>query len=166
MAKFIFNLASVLKQRLAVERTRQAVVAGLEAKRVELEDQLRGCQRTIESSRQSWRDLLGASAGPDGSVAAADVRGAGMQAAASLAGEATARKTVIQLAGLHTHLTRARAELAQAMKDRRAIELLRDRRFEEWKLEQRRIETNQMDEIAQRMSQRAHESAQHREEAA
>lgn len=166
MAKFIFNLASVLKQRLAVERTRQAVVAGLEAKRVELEEQLRGCQRAIEASRQSWRDLLGASAGPDGSVAAADVRGAGMQAAASLAGEATARKTVIQLAGLHTHLTRARAELAQAMKDRRAIELLRDRRFEEWKLEQRRIETNQMDEIAQRMSQRAQESAQNREEAA
>ena len=166
MAKFVFSLASVLKQRLAVERTRQAALAALEAKRVELEDSIRACQRTIEQARESWRDMLGASAGPDGSVAAADMRGAGLQAAASLAGEAAARKAVIQLAGLHTHLTRARAELAQAMKDRRAIELLRDRKFEEWKLEQRRLETNAMDEIAQRMSgqSRLNDSAQ--EEAA
>ena len=73
------QLAPVLKQRLAAERQRQAAVAVLESRRVELEDQLRAFQRGLEEAREAWREMLSA-----GSVGAADIRGAGMQAVASL----------------------------------------------------------------------------------
>lgn len=150
MAKFIFRLASVLKQRLAIERTKQAAVASLESRRVALEQTLRDMQRTIDGARDEWRHML--HAGASGSVSAADVRGAGMQAAASFSSQTAAHRIVIQLAGVLTHLKKARAELVEAMKARRAIELLREKQFEEWKLEQRRLDTNAMDEIAARIS--------------
>jgi hypothetical protein len=150
MAKFVFRLASVLKQRLAIERTKQAAVAALESRRVALEQSLRDMQRTIDDARAQWREML--HAGASGAVSAADIRGAGMQAAASFSSQAAGHRIVIQLAGVHTHLKKARAELVEAMKARRAIELLREKQLEEWKLEQRRLDTNAMDEIASRIS--------------
>jgi flagellar export protein FliJ len=146
MAKFVFKLAPVLKQRLAAERQRQAAVAVLESRRVELEDQLRAFQRGLEEAREAWREMLSG-----GSVGAADIRGAGMQAVASLAGQARAQRVVVQLAGVHANLAKARAELAQAMKARRAIELLREKQYEEWRADERRRDAAAMDEIAARM---------------
>lgn len=147
MATFVFKLAPVLKQRLAAERQRQAAVATLETRRVELEDQLRAFQRGLEEAREAWREMLSG-----GSVGAADIRGAGMQAVASLAGQARAQRVVVQLAGVHANLAKARAELAQAMKARRAIEILREKQYEEWRAEERRRDAAAMDEIAARMA--------------
>ena len=149
MAKFVFKLAPVLKQRLAAERQRQAAVAVLESKRVELEDQLRAFQRGLEEAREAWREMLSGG----GTVGSADIRGAGMQAVSTLAGQARAQRVVVQLAGVHANLAKARAELAQAMKARRAIELLREKQYEEWRAEERRKDAAAMDEIAARMAQ-------------
>jgi flagellar biosynthesis chaperone FliJ len=173
MAKFVFKLNAVIKQRQAVEKLRQAAVAKLEAQRAELEDRLRGCQRTIDATLGQWRDMLfsaspGApdSANEPSSLQRVDVRGAGMQASASLAAEATARGIVIQLSGVHSHLARARASLALAMRERRAIEMLRDRQYEEWLLDQRRRETAATDEIAARLAFAQQDPSQSSENAA
>jgi len=46
----------------------------------------------------------------------------------------------------------ARQVLAEAAKKRKAIEKLRERRWEEWLAEQARNETAELDEVAQQMA--------------
>ena len=60
----------------------------------------------------------------------------------------TAQRTVLELAGLLRRLESARAELLEAAKRRKAVELLKDRRFEEWRSDQNRRELAAVDELA------------------
>ncbi len=71
-----------------------------------------------------------------------------MQAAAAFSLDTRARQEVFRLAGLHKRLEAARAELLRAATARKAVELLRDRRWEAWKHEQSRLESAQADELA------------------
>jgi len=139
MARFVFSLQAVLDQRRAVERERQVEVGTLEGKRRALEEAIRGAQREIGAARERRRRGL---------VEALDMRAARAHAAEEGTWERRAQALAIELAGLLKRLEGARGRLAEAVRDRRAIERLRERRYEEWRRERERLERNELDELA------------------
>ena len=139
MAKFQFKLDVLLEARKRNEDHCRCDVASLERKRQGLEDSLRLRQEHIGASRRSVRDRL------VGRIESSAVR---MQANASLALMRDAQRTVLELAGLHRRLQEARRILTDASVKRRAIELLRDRRFQEWRRHHVRREQAAQDELA------------------
>lgn len=160
MAGFVFELEAVLDQRLMVEQQKRLVVAALERERLSIEGVIRGCQRAITRERDDLRarlrtaqrdgrgetlrsDLGAAAAGGDG----LDMRSVRLQAAASLQFVAKAQRAVLQLAGVCKRLDAARLELLGAATRRKAVELLRERRREEWRTEQARREDAALDEL-------------------
>ena len=139
MAKFRFELQAVLNARLRAEELQQRRVAELEASRRKLEDRLRARQARIGESRAQLRGRL------MGAIDPSMLRG---QANASLAGMRDAQRVVLELAGIHRRLQSVMAELRAASRDRRAVEILKERRFEDWRREQDRREQAELDEIA------------------
>ena len=57
MAKFIFQLEAVLKQRVAIERTKQLAMAGVEQERLAAENDLLECRQAIDRERHLLADL-------------------------------------------------------------------------------------------------------------
>jgi flagellar FliJ protein len=139
MAKFRFELQAVLNARLRAEELQQRRVAELEASRRKLEDGLRARQARIGESRAQLRGRL------MGAIDPSMLRG---QANASLAGMRDAQRVVLELAGIHRRLQSVMVELRAASRDRRAVEILKERRFEDWRREQDRREQAELDEIA------------------
>jgi flagellar FliJ protein len=150
MRRFVFKLQPVLDQRLREEERRQRAVAEIERKRFELEGRIRKYQIAIIAAKQDLRDQLraeraaGAAGSGGGGVALHAVK---MQANASLHLVAKAQQAVFELAGVHKHLDAARVELLQATTARKAVELLKDRRYQQWKLERARKEAADADEL-------------------
>lgn len=141
MARFVFELESVLTQRRNVEKARQRDVGELEGVRVNLENQLRELQRAIETERRDLSARL--SPGQAGSPLAYRA-----QANASLHLTMLAQRKAIELAGALKRLEGARAKLRDATTARKAIERLKERRLEAWRDEQKRIENGAMDELS------------------
>lgn len=138
MPRFRFKLQAVLDHREMLEQQKQKAVAELEMSRVRLEGVIRGCQEGIVAERSDMRQRL----------TAGDVHGARRQSAAATRLKAAADRAVLELAGVHRRLERARAELIAATKARKAVELLKERRFEAWRYEQQRQELAANDELA------------------
>lgn len=155
MARFVFELEAVLKQRLVVERTRQRALAAIERERVVLEDSLRACQGQIRTEKDELRAALCAS----GEGQPVDLRGVRMQAGASLTLAARARQIVLKIAGTMRRVEAARALLLEATTRRKAVETLRERRLAAWNEVQRRREDAAIDEIAVMRGARAEEVA-------
>jgi flagellar FliJ protein len=131
-------LQAVLDQRHRVEQQKQRGVAELETLRRAAEARLRGLQGAIDQEKEDQRAKL----------RAGDVLAARGQAAAIVRLAATAQRVVLELAGIHARLEGARADLLEATKRRKAVELLRERRLAEWRREQDRLEMAAADELA------------------
>jgi flagellar export protein FliJ len=142
MAKFVFQLEAVLTQRRAFERERQRALAVVERERVRLEGELSAVQARIDAERGELR--TGLAGGGSGTV---DVRGVRYQAQHSLGLFARARQLVLQISGVHAQLEARRRELLEAATARKAVELLREKRLEEWKQERARRETAMLDDM-------------------
>lgn len=145
MAKFRFALQAVLNQRARAEQERLVAVAELERQRIEIEGQLRELQGRIEYERSELQGGLGAGFGGQGAMV--NVGAIRMQAAASLHAVADAQKLVFRLAGVHQRTKLARARLAEATAARKAMELLKERRYQEWLSEANRREDRLLDDI-------------------
>jgi flagellar export protein FliJ len=139
MAKFVFRLDPLLKARRRAEEDAQRAVAQLQRQRMALEDTLRRYQQRITHGKEALRGALA------GSI---DMRALRLEAGASLHLIRKAQQVVLQLAGLGKRQESARATLIEARKRRRALELLRERRFEQWKTRLAKAETAQLDELA------------------
>lgn len=148
MAKFHFQLEAVLEQRRGVERTRQVAVAELERQRMDAEDRIRAFQRQIVVEKEDLRDALSPPAGGPHAAGGVDLRHVRLQAGASLHLVAKAQHAVVQLAGLFKRLEAARLELVRATTRRKAVEVLKERRYEQWREEQRRRENAALDELS------------------
>lgn len=146
---FRFNLQAVLEQRERVEEAKRRVVVELERERLAIEERIRGYQRAITSARQDMRRELGAER-TDGEQSGANVSLSyvRMQAGASLNLVAKAQQAVLELAGLGRRLDAARVELLEAATRRKAVELLREKRLQEWKRAQRAKEDAELDEMS------------------
>lgn len=155
MARFVFEHEALLEQRRRAERERQVVVAQLERERMELEGVLRGAQRSLASCKTDLRDALHGRGGG----ARVDIGAVRMQASASFGLTARAQGVAIRLAGSMRRLEAARRELMAASAARRAVELLRERRLEQWRREQARREAAELDEIATTRAARDAEAA-------
>ncbi|MCE7972940.1 MAG: flagellar export protein FliJ [Leptolyngbya sp. PLA1] len=141
MAVFRFQFEAVLRHRRDEERREQMIVAELESKRHGLEATIRQHQRGIVSARGDLRDRLT----PGASV---DLRSVRLQASASLHLVVLAQRAVLELAGVHQRLDRARLSLLRASVRRKAVELLKERKLQEWQQDQRRREDRALDELA------------------
>lgn len=146
MARFIFRLQPVLKQRQAVERQRQLALAAVESERSSLENAIRGIQSDLSAAKQDWREHLSPAITPGSG--GTDLRSARFQASNSLHLVARAQHNVLKLAGVHRRIDKARAELIEATTRRRAVELLRDKQFEAWKAALNKADAAATDEIA------------------
>lgn len=139
MGKFRFALQPVLNQRERTEEERLVAVAELERQRIGLEEEIRVLQGRIEFEREELRTGL------DATVQVAAIR---MQAAASLHAVAEAQKLVFKLAGVHQRLKVARSRLVEAIAERKALELLKERRLTEWKLGIEKREERLLDDVS------------------
>lgn len=146
MARFVFRLQALLEQREALERERQLEVAVLERERLELEERIRLLQEEIRSHRGDLRRLLG---GDDGTrtSGAVDTRGVRLQANAALSVQARTQHLAIKLAGVYERLAAAQERLREASASRKAVELLRERQYEQWRSALEKKEANELDEI-------------------
>jgi len=139
MAKFRFKLDPLLRARRIEEREKQRAVAEVERERRELEDRLRNMQQQITAGKHDLRGRL------TGLIDPGALR---QQARNSLNLSRSAQRIVLELAGVHRRLDAAREELVEAMRRRRAVELLRDKRYEQWLAEQEKADVAMIDELA------------------
>ena len=138
MARFRFSLQSVLEHREMIEEQKQLAVARLESERIRLEGQIRRYQQGITLEKDQMRQ----------SLRGGDIRAVRFQSGAAVQLAGAAQRAVLELAGLLRRLESARAELLEAAKRRKAVELLKERRFEEWRTDQNRRELAAVDELA------------------
>lgn len=141
MAKFVFRLDPLLEARRRAERNAQVAMAGLQRRHLDLLRQLRRHQDCIAQGKQDLRGTL---------IGRLDVRALRLEAGEALHAVRRAHQVVLELAGLTRRLEAARQTLIEATKRRRALELLRDRRFEQWKAALDKAETAALDELAAR----------------
>lgn len=139
MSRFVFRYQTVLKQREDAERRERKTVAVLMHRRNGMVQQLREMQDTIS---QSKRDAAG------GLVGTIDLDALSGIARYSARCASLGHGLVRQLAELETQVEQAKTVLLEATKQRKALELLRDRQYEAWALEQRRMEAKQLDEMS------------------
>ena len=142
MPRFVFTLQALLDQRLHEERSKQLAVAAVEGQRAALEADIADRQRRIGGFKEDIRALL--STPEPGGV---DLRTVRLQAAASLHMQAGTQRLALNLAGVYQRLESARAELRAASTRRRAVELLKQKRHDQWKREITRKENLELDEI-------------------
>lgn len=140
MARFRFRLESVLEHRRLVEMQHQRHVAEIEQERRTLEDRIRSCQQRLLAERDSLRAEL-VQAGT------LDVNRLRLQASVSNGIVAQAERSVVELAGVHARLKEARAGLLKATTERKAVERLRERAVEAWRLRERKREERELDEL-------------------
>lgn len=143
MAVFEFEYEGLLRQRRHSEREQMSRVAAIEGERLALEQEIRSYQRSIVEEKRDLADRLGA----ERAGTPVDLRSVRVQANASLHLISKAQRAVIQLKGVHTRLDAARLELVRRTTRRRAIELLREKRYEAWAREQSRREQGELDEV-------------------
>ncbi|MCC6660867.1 MAG: flagellar export protein FliJ [Phycisphaerales bacterium] len=138
MARFRFRLQPVLEHRRTLERERQRNVAAIELERLDAENTIRAIQAEVERENRELRATL----------SSGDFRMTRAHAARIAQLHADARRRVLHLSGVLARLDAARAELLGATRRRKAVELLRDRRLEEWRLAESRREAAAVDEIS------------------
>jgi flagellar FliJ protein len=139
MAKFRFNLQPLLKARELAERSCQHAVARIETERLALEDRLRRHQTAISEGKQTVRESL---------VGPVNLRDLRLHAGASMHSMRLAQRIVLELAGVHKRLEAARQELIEASRRRRAVEIIREQRFEAWKNAINKADAAVIDELA------------------
>ena len=139
MAAFRFKLQALLDLRIREEETSRKAFSTLMGQKTDIEQRLIGHQRMIQDGKELMRS---------GMVGTVDTRALRMQSHAALGLMREAQAAAIALAGLGKRIQGARAELDAARSRRRAVELLRERRFEEWKLQEDRREVAALDDLA------------------
>ena len=151
MPRFRFPLQPLLNAREHEERLKQRVVAEIEAERQSVEEKLRDQQQFITSGKHGLRGQL------QGELDLSTLR---QHAGNTMRGMRDAQRLAIELAGIYQRLQEARAELTDAARARRAVELLRERRFAEWKQRLDTAENEALDEFAmQDAARRAREQS-------
>ncbi len=139
MPRFRFELEALLTARRSAEREKQLAIAELERERRAEEDAIRRHQAFIIGGKDDMRGCL---------TGHLDLGSLRLNASETLNHVRSAQQRVLALAGVHRRIDVARAELVEAARSRRAIERLRERRFEAWRMDLEKREAAQLDELA------------------
>jgi flagellar protein FliJ len=146
VAKFVFQFDGVLRQREHVERQRQREHAIVQQEMTRLQAELRQLNEQVQGSTEDLRSnhLMGRL---DLGFLAAHRR-------FMLAMQRKGATLVQQIAAVQKRLDAAQAALAEAAKQRKIMEKLRERSLARWKAEQDRKEMIENDEIAMQIGYR------------
>lgn len=146
MAGFRFRFETLLRHRRGVEDERQRELAQLMRSRMILHRELNRMQQTIRDSKRQLGDTL---------VGRVNVDRVGQFARYSGQVEVRGRQIILRLAQLEKQVVDARARLLDAVRQRKALELLRDKDHQEWRREQDRRETAEADDLTTQRYARA-----------
>jgi len=146
MAKFVFKFAGVLRQREYVEDQRQRELAVVQQEMTRLQAELRQLNDSVQSSTDDLRTnhLTGR----------LDLNFLGAHRRFMLAMQRKAMGLVQQIAAVQKRVDAAQAALAEAAKQRKIMEKLRERSLERWKADLNRKEMMETDEIAMQIGYR------------
>jgi flagellar FliJ protein len=150
MPRFNFKLEPLLTHRKQIEERAQQAVAELMRQKLDIENELRRQQQGIAHDKRTMAEAI------TGRVDVARIRGHANQVNRATL---TAQRSAFQLVELNRRIAQARDELAEATRQRKAIEVLRERKFTEWQREQDRRETAAIDELAVQRYHRKREGA-------
>lgn len=146
MARFVFQLDGVLRQRKDIEQRRQRELARIDSQMSQLQIELRQLNLDVQTATVEMRQqhLVGRL---DLSFLAAHRRF--MQAMQRKAMTLVQRMSLVQ-----KQVDQARAALLEAAKARKAVEKLRERQYERWLADVNRREAAEMDEIGMQLTYR------------
>lgn len=139
MAKFVFRLEPLLTVRRRAEDDARRAVAVLQRERLKLEAELRRRQQDIVAGKDRLRGTL---------TGRLDMGVLRLGAGSTLNVIRQAQQLALKLAGLGKRMESVRQVFLEARVRRRAIELLRERRFDQWKAALEKAETAALDELA------------------
>lgn len=144
MAGFRFKLEGVLRHRKHVEREHQRAVSELLARMAQMQQELQEIDRTVADSTEHLRGshLTGSI---DLTYLTAHRRFVAAQ-------RMRAAELVQRMARLQQQIDQARQALAEAAKQRKIIEKLREKRLARWRADQQRAEMAQLDEVGMQLS--------------
>jgi len=144
MAKFVFKLDGVLRQRSNVEQQRKRELAVIQARMTALEAELRSVDATVRAAEEDLRTnrLIGV----------IDLAFLGAHRRFSLAMQRKAMGIAEKMAGVKLEVDKAKQKLAEASKRKKILEKLRERNYQRWREDLDRREQAEMDEIAMRLS--------------
>ena len=144
MARFVFNLDGVFRLRKQAERERQRVLAEKLSMVKRLTDELRAMDAEVQRAVADVRDNR--LTGP------LDLGFLASHRRFSLAMQRRAVDQARRIVAAQQLVDVARSELAEAAKQRKVIEKLREKRYELWKAEQNRKEMIELDEVGMQMA--------------
>ncbi|MEM9915874.1 MAG: flagellar export protein FliJ [Planctomycetota bacterium] len=139
MAQFEFRYESLLQHRRNLEDQAQRQMAERVRTQMILTEQLRNMQTQITESKRDLGDAL---------IGKIDLSRVGEFTRYNADSTVRGRELVKRLAELETQVEAARQQLLSATQQRKALDLLRERDLLEWKREQDRKETAELDELA------------------
>ncbi len=144
MARFVFKLEGVLRQRKHEEQQRQRDLAEKQLQLAELQRSLQQVQQNVQAANDDLRSnrLLGRL---DMSFLAAHRRYLGAMQRQGIG--------LMQRIALGQRLVdESRIQLGEAAKRRKVIEKLRERQFERWRSQINRRELEELDEIGMQLA--------------
>jgi flagellar FliJ protein len=146
MAKFVFKFDGVLRQREHVETQRQRELAVVQQEMTQLQIELRALNDSVRGSTDDLRNnhLTGRL---DLNFLAAHRR---FMLAMQRKGDGIAQR----IATVQKRIDEAQSALAEAAKQRKIMEKLREKAFDRWKADLARKEMTETDEIAMQMGYR------------
>lgn len=146
MARFIFQLEGVLRHRRNQERQLQRELALIQAQRTALEAELRALDASVRATDQDLR--------ANRLVGKLDLNFLAAHRRYSIAMQRKAMGIAQKMSVVQRQLDEARARLAEAAKQRKAVEKLREKQFEQWKAALSRKELIELDEVSMQLTQR------------
>ena len=143
MAQFKFKLSAVLRHRETIEHERQRDYALALAKVKDLQDQLSALNQILKDTNADVRDnrLTGR----------LDISFITAHRRYLLGVQRTAMNLVTQIASAQREAETARAALAEAAKQKKVLEKLREKQEQRWKDESARKEAIALDEVSTQM---------------
>lgn len=143
MAQFKFKLQPILRHRETLERERQRDYALALAKVKDLQDQLTNLNQILTDTNADVRDnrLTGR----------IDINFITAHRRYLLGVQRKAMDLVTQIATAQSQAETARANLAEAAKQKKVLEKLREKQEQRWKEESARKEATQLDEVSTQM---------------
>jgi flagellar FliJ protein len=143
MARFIFKLQGVLRQRKQIEQERLRDLAMTRQQVRQLEQELRNLNQALQSNTQALRDGY--------LVGRLDMNFLAAHRRYTIAVQRKGQTIVQRLAALQKQTEFQQQALAEAAKRRKAIEKLKDRRQEQWRADLSRREMAELDDISNQM---------------
>ena len=144
LAQFEFQLEGVLQHRERVEKDRQRDLAAAQAEMVRLDAELQGLNRDVQQSTAEMRDHHLVGRLDMGYLAAHRRYMLGMQRRVIAVAEHMGRQQVV--------IDAARWALAQASKEKKILEKLKEKQQREWAAARARREAGALDELTTQLS--------------